>query len=147
MRGRYAHATTTDSDVRKFDMPCRLLRFCPKCLATQQATSRESCGVCGEGLQPLLDQNGALSEIFLTARGTCCDTGCRNCPYPSELPQLANGCSAVPKPCGKCGDVFECQSGGCWCEKVKLSPATLEWLSRAYEDCLCPSCLAELASV
>ena len=126
-------------------MPCRMLRFCPKCLETQHVATREKCGACGTALQPLLDQEGALSEGFLTARGTCCDTGCRNCPYPAEV--AVDTCGTVSKACGKCGRAFPCQSGGCWCEEVTISPATLKWLSRAYEDCLCPECLAEFAAV
>jgi len=126
-------------------MPCRMLRFCPRCLETQHVTTRENCGVCGTALQPLLDQEGALSRSFLTARGTCCETGCRNCPYPDDV--AGGACGAASKTCGKCGRAFLCQSGGCWCEEVKMSAETLRWLSRAYDDCLCPVCLGEFAAV
>ena len=62
-------------------MPLRLLRFCRRCLTTRQTAMREACEACGGDLLPLLDANGALSRDFLLARGSCCDTGCRNCPY------------------------------------------------------------------
>jgi ribosomal protein L40E len=121
-------------------MPHRTLQFCPTCMATQHAAAHEKCRTCATELLRLVDDNGALSQAFLSARGTCCDTGCRNCPYPgsSNSKQL--------KHCEKCGTAFGCHSVGCWCESVELSAATLKWLSRTYDDCLCPACLAELAA-
>jgi ketosteroid isomerase-like protein len=102
----------------------------------------------------LLDDDGALAAEFLAARGSCCDTGCRNCPYPGEenggealagKPPVAPALAVAPakKVCGKCGKGFECCSSGCWCEGIRLSEGTLKWLRRAYADCLCPECLKE----
>jgi hypothetical protein len=47
----------------------------------QQAFMRQLCIACSGELLPLLDENGAISSDFLTARGFCCGNGCRNCPY------------------------------------------------------------------
>ena len=127
-------------------MPNRTLRFCPKCQETQHAAGREACRGCGAALLMLLDGDGALAAEFLASRGSCCDTGCRNCPYPSASEDLPNPPRAAqPKICGKCGKGFECGNGGCWCEALQLTDATLKWLSRAYADCLCPECLREFA--
>ena len=30
---------------------------------------------------PLFDAEGALTREYLLWRGTCCQNGCRNCPY------------------------------------------------------------------
>jgi len=62
-------------------MPHRTLRFCPTCVTTEHAAGRERCRACGTTLLALLDEEGALSREFLAARNSCCDTGCRNCPY------------------------------------------------------------------
>lgn len=32
----------------------------------------------------IFDKDGALSKEFLLSRGSCCDTGCKNCPYKNE---------------------------------------------------------------
>jgi hypothetical protein len=128
-------------------MPLRILRFCRKCLATRQSLTREACGGCASELLPLLDENGAISREFLVARGSCCDNGCRNCPY--EKTQSTGGsrvgCANV-KICQKCAASFECHGVSCWCEGISLTPATLKWLGRSYGECLCPSCLAEFES-
>jgi Family of unknown function (DUF5522) len=29
----------------------------------------------------IFDEDGALTAAFLAARGACCGSGCRNCPY------------------------------------------------------------------
>jgi len=123
-------------------MPCRILRFCRKCLTTRQTLSREVCETCGGELSPLLDENGAICREFLEARGTCCDSGCRNCPYG----EAGGGEKVVRiKKCPRCKESFECSMGGCWCEQVRLSAAMLKWLDRTFDDCLCPACLAEYA--
>lgn len=128
-------------------MPCRTLRFCPSCVTTQHTACREQCQACGDGLRPLLDAQGALSRAFLTARGHCCENGCRNCPYADG--STSADAATIPvaqterKMCERCGANFECQSAGCWCERVALSPATLKWLGRTYVDCLCGACLSD----
>jgi hypothetical protein len=97
-------------------------------------------------LLPLLDENGAISASFLTARGSCCDSGCLNCPYQkcdtSEPPAV--GQQTI---CRRCGTGFECCSGNCWCEDIPLTAATLKWLQRNYVGCLCRACLSEFALV
>ena len=62
-------------------MPLQTLSFCSLCLITVHAASGEKCKACGAKLFPLLDEGGALSRDFLVARRSCCDSGCRNCPY------------------------------------------------------------------
>jgi hypothetical protein len=114
---------------------------------TQQAVTRQRCGACGGELCSLLDENGALSREFLTARGSCCTNGCRNCPY--DKPQSITGQAVVcatKKTCERCAATFECRSAACWCHEVRLSPATLKWLERQYEDCLCPDCLKSFSA-
>src|SRR5580765_4619267 len=56
-------------------------RFCPTCLTTEHSPHEARCHSCGWMLGRLFDAEGALSREFLLARGTCCDSGCRNCPY------------------------------------------------------------------
>ena len=112
-------------------MPETALRFCPQCLMTRDATAQGHCPNCGSALLPLLDEAGALSRGFLAARGSCCDSGCRNCPYGSN------------KTCRRCGEPFECRVGErCWCEAVRLSPEALQHLRRTFSDCLCTKCLS-----
>jgi hypothetical protein len=96
-------------------------------------------------LLPLLDDNGAISASFLIARGSCCDTGCRNCPYEKSDRGETPAGVAQQKSCRRCGTRFDCCSGDCWCEDVQLTAATLKWLQRNYAGCLCPACLAEFA--
>ncbi|PNV73078.1 cysteine-rich CWC family protein [Leptospira inadai] len=47
------------------------------------------------------------------------------------------------KRCAKCSNPFECRvdSGGCWCETIRLSPQVLNELRDLYTNCLCPICL------
>lgn len=78
---------------------------------------------------PLFDESGAMSRAYLAARGFCCDSGCRNCPYPKV------------KTCERCGRAFECRQEGCWCGNIQLSPKALRDLREWYSDCLCPACL------
>ena len=117
--------------------PCETL-FCPKCLATFDHAGVDACPTCAVRLQRLNDDVGALSREFLAARGTCCDSGCRNCPYPDNLP--------AQQTCPRCGTAFGCHTAaGCWCAVVKLGTATLDRLRQTYQDCLCPACLGEIA--
>jgi ankyrin repeat protein len=46
--------------------------------------------------------------------------------------------------CSACGRPLRCgvDAGSCWCEQVPLDAAARERLAAAYEDCLCPDCLA-----
>ena len=52
--------------------------------------------------------------------------------------------------CGRCGAPFECgggtaDDGACWCASLSLPPHDL--LLEGLADCLCPDCLAEVASL
>lgn len=126
-------------------MPHRTLRFCPRCVVVEHPAGRAACGACGTRLLPLMDEHGALSGAFLVARGFCCGSGCRNCPYSAEEGASSKeAATAQSKSCARCGRGLCCQPANCWCEAVTLSPATLKWLQRTYSDCLCPSCLAGL---
>jgi len=52
------------------------------------------------------------------------------------------------KRCSKCGGEFECGGlFGCWCRDVKLDSATLAALKERYDDCLCPDCLKQIATL
>src|SRR5947207_1162299 len=62
-------------------------RFCPTCSTTEHSPQDALCHSCGSALARLFDDQGALSREFLLARGTCCDSGCRNCPYPDDRPR------------------------------------------------------------
>src|SRR5262249_6828297 len=102
------------------------------------AAETGACPTCAVTLRRLNDDAGALSREFLLARGTCCDSGCRNCPYPADAVSL--------KTCPRCAQSFDCRgAAGCWCGAVRLSAATLDHLKRSYRDCLCPTCLVEFA--
>jgi hypothetical protein len=128
-------------------MPFRLLRYCRQCLMTQQALTRQQCTACGGTLAPLLDEHGAISADFLVARGSCCGSGCRNCPYDKgNSASAGRPGQATDKTCPRCAAIFACGGVACWCNDVRLGPDALKWLERHYEDCLCPACLSEFAS-
>jgi Cysteine-rich CWC len=46
--------------------------------------------------------------------------------------------------CAACERAFGCgvDTGACWCADVTLDAAARGRLAAAYEDCLCPDCLA-----
>ena len=50
--------------------------------------------------------------------------------------------------CPRCGAAFDCgaHAGGCWCGAVEVSAAARAHLAAAYDGCLCPGCLDELAT-
>lgn len=52
------------------------------------------------------------------------------------------------KACSKCKTSFDCCSDkmGCWCEALTIDIKTLEELKKTFENCLCPSCLAEYSA-
>ena len=53
---------------------------------------------------------------------------------------------AREKRCQQCGQAFDCGGLlGCWCWRVKLDQAARATLRQQYADCLCPSCLAQIA--
>jgi hypothetical protein len=49
--------------------------------------------------------------------------------------------------CPRCGQPFRCgaQDDRCDCFDLKLTPELREQIARDYSDCLCVSCLKELA--
>jgi Zn finger protein HypA/HybF involved in hydrogenase expression len=49
----------------------------------------------------------------------------------------------MEKNCPKCNAAFTCKSNeaGCWCNDVKLSSYTLQYLAENFKNCLCPNCL------
>jgi hypothetical protein len=51
------------------------------------------------------------------------------------------------KTCPGCARAFRCGHGasGCWCEAIALRPETLAELRTLADDCLCPTCLGQLA--
>ena len=52
----------------------------------------------------------------------------------------------VKEKCSKCDQAFEClQTEEYWCFDYDLSDATLRKLRNAYERCLCPGCLDQIA--
>jgi len=50
-----------------------------------------------------------------------------------------------PEICPRCGNAFHCgKSGKCWCYEIQTSTSLLEAINKAYDSCLCPSCLEEI---
>ncbi len=49
------------------------------------------------------------------------------------------------KMCERCGKGFECGLSRCWCGNVPVSDTHYEHIIKQYHDCLCPTCLAEMA--
>ncbi len=95
---------------------------------------------CGVAFVAMFDGAGALSAEFLAARGSCCDSGCRNCPYPEDSAD-----APVQKQCESCGATFSCGGTGCWCSGVQVNSTILAQLRATYRDCLCEECLTRLA--
>jgi len=71
-----------------------MFTFCPRCLETVPGGPQSLCQQCGAVLQPLFDEEGALTRDYLLALGACCDRDCRNCPYQREVPAPS---PALPK--------------------------------------------------
>ncbi len=47
-----------------------------------------------------------------------------------------------------CSQLFLCNQTdikNCFCQTVSLTPQTLQYLSKNYNDCLCNNCLIELS--
>ncbi|NKB82497.1 MAG: hypothetical protein GKS05_11540 [Nitrospirales bacterium] len=51
----------------------------------------------------------------------------------------------IPKACERCKQAFLCGYAGCWCSRVPITNRQYADIVEQYDDCLCPSCLAELA--
>ncbi len=58
-------------------------------------------------------------------------------------------CQYETKICPRCKSVFECKAGNinhCGCSVLVLDKALREWIETRFQDCLCGSCLKELAN-
>jgi hypothetical protein len=51
----------------------------------------------------------------------------------------------IEKTCEHCGEPFQCQGYRCWCESVRITDSQMDWIEARYQDCLCPSCLGQVA--
>lgn|SRR5689334_8715879 len=51
----------------------------------------------------------------------------------------------VQKTCEACGCEFECGQYGCWCGKIGITEAQMDWIATRFHDCLCPECLEKVA--
>ena len=53
----------------------------------------------------------------------------------------------VKKNCPHCGKTFECvHAADCWCAKIQLSDVAKAKLKMQFNDCLCETCLREIAA-
>ncbi|MCQ2321249.1 MAG: cysteine-rich CWC family protein [Bacteroidales bacterium] len=53
----------------------------------------------------------------------------------------------MKKSCPRCGKTFECvHTADCWCAKIHLSDVAKAKLKMQFNDCLCESCLREIAA-
>ena len=51
----------------------------------------------------------------------------------------------VSKTCEHCRQGFECVGYQCWCGKIGITEAQMDWIAARYQDCLCPACLQQVA--
>lgn len=92
----------------------------------------------------VFDKDGALSREYLLSRGTCCDNGCKNCPYKGlEMEKQPNS------KCPSCGKEFHCvcKNGGypfnCWC--MDYANANLP-KDLPEEECICEDCMKKYSN-
>jgi Cysteine-rich CWC len=52
----------------------------------------------------------------------------------------------VDKRCEHCGQAFTCGQYGCWCGRMAITDAQLDWIARRFQDCLCPDCLHKVST-
>ncbi|MEQ1627441.1 MAG: cysteine-rich CWC family protein [Nitrospira sp.] len=52
----------------------------------------------------------------------------------------------VIKTCEACGVAFSCGGYQCWCGKVGITEAQMDWIAERYKDCLCPACLGKVVA-
>jgi hypothetical protein len=93
------------------------------------------------GTDGYIDPNTGLfvfTAAYHLARGTCCDSGCRHCPFAHD-----GHMRTETKTCGLCSSRFECTSTGpgCWCEQATVTGDDLAEVARRTDDCVCPGCL------
>jgi hypothetical protein len=48
------------------------------------------------------------------------------------------------KTCERCGHDFECGGYQCWCGKLGITEAQMDWIAARYKDCLCSLCLGKV---
>ncbi|MGZ9146472.1 MAG: cysteine-rich CWC family protein [Nitrospira sp.] len=51
----------------------------------------------------------------------------------------------VQKTCERCGHNFECGGYQCWCGKLGITEAQMDWIAARYQECLCSNCLQKVA--
>jgi Cysteine-rich CWC len=51
----------------------------------------------------------------------------------------------ISKICDHCKQVFECGQYSCWCGKIGVTEAQMDWITARFEDCLCSECLGQVA--
>jgi hypothetical protein len=102
------------------------------------------CEECRLPMIALNDEVGALTREFLLARGSCCTSDCRNCPYESRDDHSLPLARLLE--CERCGRPFACGTTACWCRSIRLSDAASQTLQETHADCVCPVCLGEFAS-
>ncbi|TKB79495.1 MAG: hypothetical protein E8D42_05055 [Nitrospira sp.] len=52
----------------------------------------------------------------------------------------------VQKTCEHCGHDFECGGYQCWCGKLGITEAQMDWIAERYKDCLCSLCLGRFVT-
>jgi len=82
-------------------MSTQIQSFCPKCAQTQDAKKASAATSVMWNSYPCSMTRARLSRAFLLARDSCCDSGCRNCPYPTQA-------DIRHKACERCGQTFAC---------------------------------------
>ncbi|TKB62918.1 MAG: hypothetical protein E8D48_06355 [Nitrospira sp.] len=50
------------------------------------------------------------------------------------------------KTCERCGHDFECGGYQCWCGKLGITEAQMDWIAVRYKECLCSNCLVKIAA-
>jgi hypothetical protein len=50
------------------------------------------------------------------------------------------------KTCERCGHDFECGGYQCWCGKLGITEAQMDWIAGRYKECLCSNCLVKIAA-
>ena len=60
-----------------------ILAYCPSCLLSASVPEGTLCRKCGVPRKAVFGPDGAMTRDFLLARGVCCYSKCRNCPYPA----------------------------------------------------------------
>ncbi|MEK6802034.1 MAG: cysteine-rich CWC family protein [Nitrospirota bacterium] len=51
----------------------------------------------------------------------------------------------MTKTCEHCRQPFSCGGYQCWCGKIGITEAQMDWIAARFQDCLCPTCLQLVA--